>query len=37
VKYTEVLRKGADGKWRYVVDMFSDIAPPAAAMPGKKP
>jgi ketosteroid isomerase-like protein len=37
VKYTEVLRKGADGKWRYVVDMFSDVAPPAAAMPGKKP
>ncbi len=31
VKYTEVLRKGADGKWRYVVDMFSGIAPPAAA------
>ncbi len=32
VKYTEVLRKGADGKWRYVVDMFSGIAPPAGAM-----
>lgn len=31
VKYTEVLRKGADGKWRYVVDMFSGIAPPAPA------
>lgn len=31
VKYTEVLRKGADGKWRYVVDMFSSIAPPAPA------
>lgn len=33
VKYTEVLRKGADGKWRYVVDMFSAMAPakPAAA------
>ncbi len=30
-KYTEVLRKGADGKWRYVVDMFSWIAPPAPA------
>lgn len=30
VKYTEVLRKGEDGKWRYVVDMFSGIAPPAA-------
>ena len=27
VKYTEVLRRGTDGKWRYVVDMFSDIAP----------
>ncbi len=35
VKYTEVLRKGADGKWRYVVDMFSGIAPPAAS-PAKK-
>lgn len=35
VKYTEVLRKGADGKWRYVVDMFSGVAaPPPAA--GKK-
>ena len=31
VKYVEVLRKGADGKWRYVVDMFSGIAPAAAA------
>jgi ketosteroid isomerase-like protein len=30
VKYTEVLRRGADGKWRYVVDMFSGIAPMAA-------
>ena len=30
VKYTEVLRRGADGKWRYVVDMFSNTAPPAA-------
>jgi ketosteroid isomerase-like protein len=29
-KYAEVLRKGADGKWRYVVDMFSGIAPPPA-------
>jgi ketosteroid isomerase-like protein len=29
VKYTEVLRRGDDGKWRYVVDMFSGIAPPA--------
>jgi ketosteroid isomerase-like protein len=33
VKYAEVLRKGTDGKWRYVVDMFSNIAPPAAAAP----
>ncbi len=32
VKYTEVLRRGADGKWRYVVDMFSGNAP-AAPMP----
>lgn len=31
VKYTEVLRKGADGKWRYVVDMFSNVAPAPAA------
>ena len=31
VKYAEVLRKGADGKWRYVVDMFSGIAAPAPA------
>ena len=30
VKYAEVLRKGADGKWHYVVDMFSGVAPPAA-------
>ena len=29
VKYTEVLRKGTDGKWRYVVDMFSSVAPAA--------
>lgn len=29
VKYTEVLRRGADGKWRYQVDMFSGVAPPA--------
>ena len=36
VKYTEVLRKGADGKWRYVVDMFSNIAAPAAAPAPKK-
>jgi len=31
VKYTEVLRKGDDGTWRYVVDMFSGIAPAAPA------
>ena len=36
VKYTEVLRKSADGKWRYVVDMFSNIAAPAAAPAPKK-
>lgn len=30
VKYTEVLRRGEDGKWRYVVDMFSGVAPAAA-------
>lgn len=37
VKYTEVLRKGTDGKWRYVVDMFSSVAPAAAAAaPAKK-
>lgn len=36
VKYAEVLRKGADGKWRYVVDMFSGIAPPAPAAAAKK-
>jgi len=36
-KYTEVLRKGADGKWRYVVDMFSGVAAPAApAAPAKQ-
>jgi ketosteroid isomerase-like protein len=29
VKYAEVLRKGDDGKWRYVVDMISGVAPPA--------
>jgi ketosteroid isomerase-like protein len=31
VKYAEVLRKSADGKWHYVVDMFSGIAAPTAA------
>ncbi len=38
VKYAEVLRRGADGKWRYVVDMFSGVAAPApaAAAPTKK-
>ena len=37
MKYAEVLRKGADGKWRYVVDMFSAVAAPApAAAPAKK-
>jgi ketosteroid isomerase-like protein len=30
IKYAEVLRRGDDGKWRYVVDMFSAVAPPAA-------
>lgn len=30
-KYAEVLRKGADGKWRYVVDMLNSIAPAPAA------
>lgn len=28
VKYLEVLRKGADGRWRYVADMFSGVTPP---------
>ena len=39
VKYAEVLRRGADGNWRLVVDMFSNIAPPppaAAATAAKK-
>ena len=36
VKYTEVIRRGADGKWRYVVDMFSGVAPPAPAAPVRK-
>ena len=40
VKYSEVLRKESDGKWRYVVDMFSPMAPAtppaAAAIPAKK-
>ena len=36
VKYTEVLRRGADGKWRYVVDMFSGNAPAAPAAAAAK-
>ena len=36
VKYSEVLRKGADGKWHYVVDMFSGVAAPVAAPAMKK-
>jgi ketosteroid isomerase-like protein len=36
VKYAEVLRRGADGKWRYVVDMFSGMAPAPVAAPAKK-
>jgi ketosteroid isomerase-like protein len=31
VKYVEVLRKSDDGKWQYVVDMFSGVAAPAPA------
>ncbi|MEO6778742.1 MAG: nuclear transport factor 2 family protein [Gemmatimonadaceae bacterium] len=34
-KYAEVLRKGADGKWRYEVDMFSGVTPPAPTPPAK--
>ena len=30
VKYAEVVRRGTDGKWRYVVDMYSGVAPPPA-------
>lgn len=30
VKYLEVLRKGTDGTWRYVADMFSGVEPPAS-------
>jgi ketosteroid isomerase-like protein len=37
VKYAEVLRKGDDGKWRYVVDMFSNIAPPPATASTRAP
>ena len=37
VKYTDVMRRGADGRWRYVADMFSGVeAPPAAAAAKKK-
>ena len=37
IKYAEVLRRGDDGKWRYVVDMFSGVAPPStAAAPAKR-
>ncbi|MEP6472946.1 MAG: nuclear transport factor 2 family protein [Gemmatimonadota bacterium] len=37
IKYAEVLRRGTDGKWRYVVDMFSNVAAPAmAAAPARK-
>ena len=30
VKYGEVVRRGTDGKWRYVMDMFSGVTPPPA-------
>ena len=33
MKYAEVLRKGADGKWQYVVDMFSGVAVAQGARP----
>lgn len=36
MKYAEVLRRGADGKWRYVVDMFSGLAAPAPAAAAAK-
>ncbi|MDQ2766891.1 MAG: DUF4440 domain-containing protein [Gemmatimonadota bacterium] len=37
VKYTDVVRRGADGKWRYVADMFSGVdTPPAMAAAVKK-
>lgn len=37
VKYTDIVRRGADGKWRYVVDMFSGVqAPPATAPAARK-
>lgn len=37
LKFVEVLRRGTDGKWRYVVDAFSNIEPPAAPVPPAKP
>ena len=30
-KYLEVFRKGADGKWQYVADAFSGVAPAAGS------
>ncbi|MEP6571744.1 MAG: DUF4440 domain-containing protein [Gemmatimonadota bacterium] len=37
VKYAEVIRRGSDGRWRYVVDMFSGVeVPPAATAPARK-
>jgi len=36
VKYADVVRRGADGKWRYVADMFSGVAPMMSAAPAKK-
>jgi ketosteroid isomerase-like protein len=36
VKYAEVLRRGADGRWRYVVDMFSGVTPPKPAAASAK-
>jgi ketosteroid isomerase-like protein len=36
MKYAEVLRRGTDGKWRYVVDMVSSVAPAAAPPAAKK-
>jgi ketosteroid isomerase-like protein len=36
VKYADVVRRGADGKWRYVSDMFSGVAAPAPAVASAK-
>jgi ketosteroid isomerase-like protein len=36
VKYTDVVRRGADGKWRYAADMFSGVMAPPAAAPVKR-